>query len=250
MELGDDPKVLAVLRPGCGGGAGVPVRGYGRDFGVEAIDGRNVELEAVGFVRDAVLLLVCELLTVGRPARSLRTTLGGFRRGATGAVDCGGGFGAVVRDDVDVGCGVVGLGELGSLSQESDGAAVGGKVVVARVAEGLNGGLWEGDGGVDTGEEVLEFTVQLEVVAVAGGEHTREDGKSLGRDVSVPVADEASIVDVTAALGQFRGLLVVSRAIAVRLRVHEELDVSRLGLHGLESREGRVERRDELPTSC
>lgn len=149
-----------------------------------------------------------------------------------------------MRDNVDVRSGVIRLRKLGSLGQERDSAAIRRDVVVARVAERLHGGLRAGDRGVDANEEVLEVASKLEIVAIASGQNTREDGESLRRDVGVPVADEVGIIDVTAALGQLRELLVVRRAIGVRVCVDKEVDVSRLGLHRLEARERRIQRRN------
>ena len=241
-------ELAAVVAPLDAGGGLVPVASKESD--VTSLDIGNVELGPVRFVVNAVHLVVCDSLASRRPNGGRRRSLCLFRSLAAGAVELLRHGRTIVRDQVDVAGGEVGLGKFRSLGHEDNLAAIGGEVVVLRATEGLVRSLRAGDRSIDAEKEVGEVASKAEA-GVALGEGTGEDRVALLGHIGVPVTDPDVVVKTTAGGRSAGKLLVVSRSVvSVCLGVDDEVDSAGRGGGSLETREGSCEASDLSSVVC
>lgn len=135
-------------------------------------------------------------------------------------------------NEVDVGCGEIGLGKLRSLALESDPLAIGREVIVGRTTERWVGAL----GILDGRNQVLEFPVQaVAILSMSLLQSAGEDCVEGGAEPVVPVAHVDAIVDARGAQRSGSKLFIVCSSIGIRLAIGHETNVARLGLGGLQT---------------
>lgn len=100
-------------------------------------------------------------------------------------------------------------------------------------------GLRTRDGVVDAPKQILHLTIELQArfaIALLCGEFTGEHSLALLGDIFLPVADIDIVIELAGAARLSSKLLIVDRAVVgVSLSIHDEVDIARLGLGGLEA---------------